>query len=40
MEAKIDAILRKIDQREGDRLIRELDESYAGRGTDARSVHQ
>ncbi|MGX5735131.1 DUF6766 family protein [Bosea thiooxidans] len=37
MEAKLDAILRKVD-RDGDRLIEEIDRDYAGRHTDHRYV--
>lgn len=40
MEAKIDAILRKLDPQEADRIIQKLDEDYAGRHTDARHAHR
>jgi hypothetical protein len=38
MEAKLDAILRKVDRDDGDRLIEEIDRDYAGRHTDHRYV--
>src|SRR5690606_40771300 len=34
MEAKIDEILKRIDPREGEAIINELDDAYAGRHTD------
>lgn len=40
VEAKIDEILRKIDPQDAERIIRELDEDYAGRNTDARHAHK
>ena len=39
MEAKIDEILRKVDPQNGERIIKTLDEDYAGRSTDARHGH-
>ncbi|MCG7394758.1 hypothetical protein MHY87_17800 [Microvirga sp. ACRRW] len=40
MEAKIDEILRKLDPQNGERIIQELDDDYAGRHTDARHGHR
>lgn len=40
MEAKLDAILRKVDRDGGDRLIDEIDRDYAGRHTDHRYVRE
>ena len=34
MEAKLDAILRRVDRDDGERLIRAIDRDYAGRHTD------
>ena len=34
MEAKLDAILRTVDKKDGDKLIAEIDRDYAGRHTD------
>jgi hypothetical protein len=34
VEAKIDAILKRLDPEEGQKVIDELDEAYAGRHTD------
>lgn len=39
MEAKIDAILRKLDPQDAERIIKTLDEDYSGRHTDARHAH-
>lgn len=39
MEAKLDAILRKVDP-DADRLIEEIDEEYMGRHTDHRYVRE
>lgn len=36
MEAKIEAILRKLDPQDGEKSIREIDEFYQGRHTDHR----
>jgi hypothetical protein len=38
MEAKLDAILERIDPQGGKALIDEIDEEYAGRHTDPRHV--
>ncbi len=38
MEAKLDAVLHAVDQRNADRLIEEIDTDYAGRHTDHRYV--
>ncbi len=38
METKLDAVLRKVDPDDGDRLIDEIDRDYAGRHTDHRYV--
>lgn len=35
MEAKLDAILRRVDPADADRLIEEIDKDYSGRHTDA-----
>ena len=40
IEAKLDAILRKVDRGGGDRLIGEIDRDYAGRHTDHRYVRE
>ncbi len=40
MEAKLDAILRKVDRDGGDRLIDEIDRDYADRHTDHRYVRE
>ncbi|QFU16777.1 DUF6766 family protein [Microvirga thermotolerans] len=39
MEAKIDEILRRVDPKNAERIIRTLDEDYAGRHTDARHAY-
>lgn len=39
-EAKIDAILRRIDPEEGGRIIAELDHAYGGRETDVPHGHK
>jgi uncharacterized protein DUF6766 len=36
VEAKIDAILLAVEPRKGDHIIKEIDDEYAGRHTDAR----
>jgi len=38
MEAKIDAILLAVEPKKGDELLREIDDEYQGRHTDARFV--
>ncbi|MBB3021578.1 hypothetical protein FHR70_004679 [Microvirga lupini] len=40
MEAKIDAILRKLDPQNAESIIKTLDDDYAGRHTDARHAHR
>lgn len=40
VEAKLDAILRKVDPDAGDALIEEIDEDYGGRHTDHRYVRE
>jgi hypothetical protein len=40
MEAKLDAILRKVDPDEADKLISEIDKDYMGRHTDHRYVRE
>lgn len=40
MEAKIDVILRKVDPADGDGVIQDLDERYAGRHTDRPGAHR
>jgi hypothetical protein len=40
MEAKLDAILRRVDPAGAEEVIRDLDASYAGRHTDARGQHR
>jgi hypothetical protein len=40
MEAKLDAILRRVDPADADRLIKEIDEDYSGRHTDAQHVQR
>ena len=40
MEAKIDAVLRKLDPAEAERLIGEIDDAYSGRSSDARHAHR
>lgn len=39
LEAKIDVILMKIDPKDGDGVIRELDRRYGGRDTDDPEAH-
>jgi hypothetical protein len=39
LEAKVDAILRRIDPTSGEVTIRQLDDAYAGRHIDARHEH-
>ena len=36
IEAKLDEILRRVDPKRGEEVIREIDEDYAGRHTDPR----
>jgi hypothetical protein len=38
MEAKLDAILLAVEPKKGDKLLRDIDEEYEGRHTDARFV--
>src|SRR5687768_15143530 len=38
VEAKIDAILRKVDPQDAERTISEIDEAYSGRHTDPKPV--
>jgi hypothetical protein len=38
MEAKIDAILLAVEPKKGDKLLKEIDDEYEGRHTDARFV--
>lgn len=40
MEAKLDAILRAVDPRNGDRKVNEIDEAYEGRHTDTQLAHR
>jgi hypothetical protein len=40
MEAKIDAILRRVDPEDGDGVISDLDERYSGRHTDEPHAHR
>jgi hypothetical protein len=40
MEAKIDAILKRMDPENGERLIQTIDDDYSGRHTDARHAHR
>jgi hypothetical protein len=40
LEAKVDELLRRADPREGERIIRELDDAYGGRHTDAKDQHR
>jgi hypothetical protein len=40
MEAKIDAILQRVDPENAERLIQTIDDDYAGRHTDARHAHR
>lgn len=40
VEAKIDALLRRVDPDGADRLIREIDDVYAGRETDVPHGHR
>jgi hypothetical protein len=40
IEAKIDEILRRVDSKDAERLIREINEDYAGNHTDARHQHR
>ncbi|MFC7398916.1 DUF6766 family protein [Chelatococcus sp. GCM10030263] len=39
MEAKLDILLRRVDPENAEKLIKELDEAYSGRHTDARFAH-
>lgn len=38
MEAKLDAILLAVEPEKGDRLLKDIDDEYEGRHTDARFV--
>jgi hypothetical protein len=38
MEAKIDAILLAVEPKKGDELLKEIDDEYQGRHTDARFI--
>jgi hypothetical protein len=38
MEAKLDAILLAVEPRKGDKLLKDIDDEYEGRHTDARFV--
>jgi hypothetical protein len=38
MEAKIDAILLALEPKKGDKLLKDIDDEYEGRHTDARFV--
>ncbi len=40
MEAKIDALLRRVDPGNADRVIAEIDAAYSGRETDAPHGHR
>jgi hypothetical protein len=40
MEAKLDAVLRKLDPADAERLIREIDDKYSGRETDIPHAHR
>jgi len=40
MEAKIDALLRKVDPANADRIIAEIDDAYSGRETDVPHGHR
>lgn len=40
VEAKVDEILKRVAPKEGEAIITELDEAYAGRHTDARYQHR
>jgi hypothetical protein len=40
MEAKLDAILRRVEPRDADRLIAEIDDAYSGRHTDEPHGHR
>ncbi|WP_159348092.1 DUF6766 family protein [Roseomonas harenae] len=40
MEAKIDALLRKVDPGNADRVIAAIDDAYSGRETDTPHAHQ
>jgi hypothetical protein len=40
MEAKLDAILRRVDPEQAEQIIDEIDEIYAGRHTDPRYLRQ
>ncbi|TKT76369.1 hypothetical protein XW59_016400 [Aquamicrobium sp. LC103] len=39
LEAKIDVILRRVDPKDGEGVIKELDERYSGRHTDQPEAH-
>ncbi|WP_119422546.1 DUF6766 family protein [Desertibaculum subflavum] len=40
LEAKVDAILRRIDPANAERVLAEIDDAYAGRHTDALDAHR
>jgi hypothetical protein len=40
VEAKIDAILRRVDREDGERVIRTIDEDYSGRHTDVQHMQR
>jgi hypothetical protein len=40
IEAKIDELLKRADPKNAERVIKELDDAYAGRHTDARHAHR
>jgi hypothetical protein len=40
MEAKIDALLRKVDPADADRVIAKIDDAYSGRETDVPHGHR
>lgn len=40
LEAKVDAILRRIDPANAERVLAEIDDAYAGRHTDALHAHR
>jgi hypothetical protein len=40
LEAKVDAILRRVEPSDGDRLIAAIDEDYSGRHTDTQHIQR
>lgn len=40
VEAKIDEIFRRVAPKEAEEILRQIDEDYAGRHTDARHAHR